>query len=321
MSVPLAEPLMEQRSYFAELEGLGYTDLWSSEVNGTDAFTPLAVAALTAPSVRLATAIVPTFTRGPACLAQSVATMAQLAPGRFAIGLGSSSDVIVRQWNGVPFERPLARTRDVVRFLRKALTGEKVTEEYESFAVQNFRLGIVPEIQPKILVAALREGMLRMAGQEADGVILNWLSAEDVGTVVPYVREGGRDKEVVARIFVCPSADDEMVRARGKEFIAAYLTVPVYRKFQEWLGRTELLGEMWEHWEHGDRKGAVAAIPDGVVDELIVHGSPDQCRDHIQRYVEGGVDTPTLAVMPWGVDPRQAARDLRPDRVNRSRRK
>jgi probable F420-dependent oxidoreductase len=309
----MSAPLNEQVEYFQELERLGYTDFWSSEVNGTDAFTPLALAAMVAPSVRLATAIVPVYTRGPACLAQSVASMAQLAPGRFVIGLGASSNVIVQSWNGVPFERPLARTRDVVRFLKAALTGDKVTETYDTFSIRGFRLGAVPAIQPAVYVAALREKMLRMAGAEADGAILNWLSADDVRKVAPIVHEGGEGKEIVARIFVCPSEDRDEVLARGKEFITAYLNVPVYRKFQEWLGRTDDLSKMWQLWEEGDRKGALDAVPDHVVDQLIVHGSPDACRAHIQRYVDAGVHTPALAVMPWaGVEVRQAARQLSP---------
>jgi probable F420-dependent oxidoreductase len=312
ITIPLGVPLADQLDYFAELESLGYTDLWSSEVNGTDAFTPLAAASFVAPSVRLATAIIPTFTRGPACLAQSVASLAGLAPGRFVIGLGSSSNVIVGQWNGLPFERPLARTRDMVRFLRVALTGEKVTQVYDTMEVRNFRLAAVPPVQPPILVAGLREKMLRLAGEEADGTILNWLSAEDVRTVAPCVHAGGPGKEIVARIFVCPSSDLDMVRAHGREFVAAYLNVPVYRKFQEWLGRGGDLAEMWRLWEARDRKAAAAAVPDPVVDDLIVHGTPDECRAKIQRYVDCGVDTPMLGIMPWGIDPRDAARALRP---------
>jgi probable F420-dependent oxidoreductase len=228
------------------------------------------------------------------------------------IGLGSSSDVIVGQWNGLPFERPLARTRDMVRFLRQALTGEKVTESYDTMEVRNFRLTAVPPVQPPILVAGLREKMLRLAGEEADGTILNWLSAEDVRTVAPCVHAGGPGKEIVARIFVCPSPDVDMVRAHGREFVAAYLNVPVYRKFQEWLGRGDDLSEMWRLWAARERKAAAAAVPDHVVDDLIVHGTPDECRAKIQRYVDCGVDTPMLGIMPWGIEPREAARALRP---------
>src|SRR5207253_8956473 len=160
--------------------------------------------------------------------------MCQAAPGRFALGIGTSSNVIVERWNGLTFDKPYQRVRDTIRFLRAALTGEKVTEEYETFAVNGFRLGIpVPE-QPPILVAALRQGMLRLAGRAGDGAIVNWLSADDVKTVAPHV---GADKEIAARIFVFPVDDPGLARSVGKRAIASYLTVPVYAAFHAWLAR------------------------------------------------------------------------------------
>jgi probable F420-dependent oxidoreductase len=313
MTIPLDNvPLHEQRGYIEELAALGYTDLWSSEHSFTDGFTPLALASVWAPRARLGCAILPAFTRGPAVLAQSAASMCQAAPGRFVVGIGASSQPVVERWNGIPFEKPYQRTRDLAKFLRRALTGEKVTEEYETFSVQGFRLGAAVPEQPKILIAALRQGMLELAGKLGDGAILNWLSAEDVKRVVPYVKQGGEDKEIVARIFVCPNPDADTVRNMARFAINTYLNVPVYAAFHEWLGRSEVLGKMWSLWKEGDRKGAAAAIPDSVVDEVIVHGSPEKCREHIQRYVDCGVDTPVLSVMPFGVDPVQAARDLAP---------
>ena len=208
LTVPLSGmPLHAQRDLIASLPNLGFTDVWSAEAGGADAFTPLALASAWAPSLRLGTAIVPAFTRGAPTIAQSAAALADAAPGRVAIGIGSSSDVIVQRWNGIPFDKPYERVRDVVRFLRVALTGAKVTETYETFAVDSFRLLQVPEIPPKLLVAALRPGMLRLAGREADGAIINWLAATDVPTVARYVHEGGPDKEIVARIFVAPTED------------------------------------------------------------------------------------------------------------------
>src|ERR1043165_6661211 len=128
-------PLLEQRELVRELVDLGYTDLWSAESGGYDAFIPLAVAAQWAPELRLGTAIVPAYTRGAHTLASTVASMSQAPPGRFALGLGTSSNVIVERWNGMTFEKPYQRVRDTIRFLRAALAGEKVTEEYETFAV------------------------------------------------------------------------------------------------------------------------------------------------------------------------------------------
>lgn len=315
MTIPFdGVPLLEQRDWVVELADLGYTDVWSAEANGADAFTPLALASAWAPSLRLGTAIVPAFTRGPGCLAQSVGSLAQAAPGRFALGIGTSSDVIVEGWNDIPFERPYQRTRDVLRFLRRALAGDKVTEEYETFAVRRFTLGVLPEEPVPILVAALREGMLRLAGREGDGAIINWLSAEDVARVAPIVHEagGGAPREIVARIFVAPTDDADTVRAMGRYAIAAYLNVPVYAAFHQWLGRGEALADMWRLWRDGDRRGALAAIPESVVDELIVWGTPEACREHIGRYVENGVTTPALALLPFGIDARQAIRDLAP---------
>jgi probable F420-dependent oxidoreductase len=318
MTVPLPGPLHAQRDGLAELADLGYTDVWSAEADGADAFTPLALAAAWEPRLRLGTAIVPAYTRAPACLAQCAASLADAAPGRVAIGIGSSSNVIVERWNGMPFVEPYKKVRDVVRFLRDALSGEKVTAAYDTFEVRGFRLGVRLEQQPPILVAALREGMLRLAGREADGAIINWLSPADVRRVVGVIDEasGGEPREVVARIFVCPSENAEVVRAGARFAIAVYLNVPVYAEFHRWLGRGDALQPMWDAWSAGDRKAALAAIPDEIVDELVVHGSPESCRARIQEYFDNGVTTSSLAVLPLDPDvPFQAAaRALAPNR-------
>jgi len=315
MTIPFERvPLHEQREWIVELADLGYTDVWSSEANGADAFTPLALASAWAPTLRLGSAIVPAYTRGPALLAQSVATMADAAPGRFAFGIGTSSNVIVEQWNGLEFRDPYRQVADTIAFLRQALTGEKVSGTFGCWDVRGFRLGIRPEQAPPILVGALRSGMLRLAGRDGDGAIINWLSVEDVLTVAPIVQSagGGVPKEVVARLFVAPTTDRETVLNFGKVAIAAYLNVPVYAAFHEWLGRGEQLAEMWRQWDAGDRKGALEAIPDSLVDELIISGPPEACREHIGRYVANGVTTPALALLPFGYDVRQAVRDLAP---------
>jgi probable F420-dependent oxidoreductase len=302
-------PLAEHRSWLEELVEIGYTDVWTAEADGTDAFTPLALAAAWAPQLRLGTAIVPSFTRGPALMAQSAAALAEAAPGRFALGVGTSSDVIVERWNGIPFDEPYRRTRDMVRFLRTALSGEKVDATFDTFTVRGFRLGRPPAVVPPILVAALRPGMLRLAGREGDGAIINWLGAADVSKVVSEVGPG---KEIVARIFAFPTEDEVLARQVGRRMVAAYLNVPVYAAFHEWLGRGPLLQEMWAAWKAGDRKAALDAIPDEVVDDLVLHGPPESVRRQVQAYLDAGVTTSTLLVLGIGLDLRQAIRALAP---------
>lgn len=304
--------LLEQRPIIESLPDLGYTDLWSAESNGMDGFTPLALASVWAPTLRLGVAIIPVYTRGPATLVMSAATMAAAAPGRFVLGIGTSSNVIVERWNAVPFDEPYQKVKDTLEFLADAIGGEKVTKDYKTFSIKGFRMGFTPPEPPTVLVAALRPGMLRLAGRQADGAITNWLGPADVPPVAAALAEGGQGKELAARIFVAPTADRDTALAVGRFAIAAYLTVPVYRAFHEWLGRGELMKPMQDAWAAGDRKAALEAIPEELVDALVVNGEPAACRERIQEYVDAGITTPVLAVLPVGVDPAEAVKALAP---------
>lgn len=306
LSIPLDGVSLydHHRIYDAAVEA-GFTDLWSSEVNGADAFSPLVAAGTRHPHLRLGTAIVPAYTRSPALLAMSIASLADSIDGEALVGVGTSSNVIVQNWNGIPFVDPYQRVRDVMTFLRRALAGEKVDMDCDSFSIKGFRLGRLPRREPKLLVAALRPGMLRLAGRLSDGAILNWLSPEDVRRVVEVVREAhpGGAPEIVARLFVIPSDDIDMVRATAKRSIAAYLNVPVYAEFHRWLGRTAVLQPMWDAWKAGDRQLALELIPDHLVDELFIHGTVEDCQRRIDEYVAAGITTPALAINLLDGDP------------------
>jgi len=296
LTLPLSGlPLAAHKDLVAGLPELGYTDVWSAELNGIDAFTPLVLASQWAPELRLGTAIVGIYTRAPVSLAMQAGTLAALAPGKFVMGIGTSSQVAVEQWNGIPFEKPYQRSRDMLRFLREALAGGKVTREYETFSVNGFRLDPAPEVPPALALAALRPGMLKLAAAEAGLAITNWLAPKDV----PRVRHAaGPDCELVARIFVCPTTDAGTARFIGKRMVAAYLTVPVYAAFQQWLGRGDIIEPMLTAWKSGDRKGAVEAIPDALVDELVIHGPAEECRERVAEYQATGLDTPVIAITP-----------------------
>src|ERR1700691_506725 len=301
--------LLEHREWFHRLADLGYTDVWSAEVDGADGFTPLTVAALSEARLNLGVAVTPVFTRGAGLLAMSVAAMAEVAGGRFTMGLGASSEPVVERWNGIAYEHPFARTRDTLRFLKRALDGEKIDEVFETFEIHGFKLSRPVIERPPILLGALRPGMLRLAGREADGAILNWLAATDVAKCLAEVGEG---KTIAARLFVVPTADTDVARMIGRRMISSYLTVNAYAEFHRWLGRGEALQPMCDAWAEGNRKLANEVIPDAVVDELIIHGSYQACREHVLRYIEAGIQIPTLAIVPFGVDLKEAVEGLAP---------
>ena len=296
LTIPnIGTPLLDHEALVRQLPQWGYTDAWSAETAGTDAFVPLALASTWESTLRLGTAIVPAFTRGPALIAMSAATMAAAAPGRFVLGLGTSSPVIVGNWNGIAFDEPYKKARDVLRIVRQALAGDRVDGTFDTVTIKRFKLEQAPATPPPVMLAALRPQMLRLAGREADGAILNWLASTDVDQCLDAI---GTETDTVARIFVCPTEDENYARTVGRTLISTYLTVPAYAAFHEWLGRGDQLREMNEKWGAGDRKGAAAAVPDEVVDALVLHGSPESVRDQVQAYQDAGVKTPVIALLP-----------------------
>jgi probable F420-dependent oxidoreductase len=288
----------------AALEEAGYTDFWTQEVRGFDALTPLAALAAQAPRARLGAAIAGVYTRGPALLAMQAAAVAEAAPGRFALGIGTSSEVIVEGWNAARFERPVARVRDTLRFLRSALAGERIDAAYETFAVRGFALERPPAQPPGLWVAALRERMLALAGREADGVCLGLLSADDVRRVLPaFEAAGGRGKEVFLRVAVFAVADPVRARRMARKLIAPYLAAGPYARFHASLGRGGEVERVAAAIRAREREAALAAIPDAWIDGLVAHGTPEACRAQLARFVAAGVTTLGIDVvasdLPW----------------------
>jgi probable F420-dependent oxidoreductase len=289
-TVPFAGvALRDHRARLQELQDLGYSGVWPGEAAAEDVFTPLTLAAAWTSSLRLGTGIVPVQTRGPAVIAQTTAALCDAAPGRFVLGIGSSSRAVVTSWNAQPFERPLARTRDLVTFLRAAWTGERITAEYETFRIDGFQLGgRLPDPPPPVLVAALRPRMLELASSLGDGTIVNWMSAEDLRQVTPLLAPG---KELIARAKVVLSTDWTYVRAMAARMINGYFHVAGYRASQEWLGRGPALAEMWDAWAAGDRRAAIEVVPDEVIDQLFIWGDHAAIRRGLTCYAESGATT------------------------------
>lgn len=306
------ESLAELAPFFQEAADLGVTDIWSSENSVLDAFTPLAFAAAHAPTARLGLGIAHAQTRGPAILAMSIAGLCQAAPGRVVAGIGPSTKVIVENWNNIPYTKPYARVRDTVTFLRAALAGEKVDEEYETFAVKRFRLGAKIEQPPPIVIGGSQPKMLSLAGSHADGAIINNVTADDILKVAPHVKAQNPDAEIICSVYAQPDADVDRLRRMWKENLNAYINSPGYAAAQEWLGHGDDLRECWAKWAEGDRDGAAAAIPDHYIDALVAHGPMEEVREKVQRFVDNGADTVLLDIVPGVGDTMEIVRGLAP---------
>jgi probable F420-dependent oxidoreductase len=324
LTIPMfGHALREHGDIVREAEALGYTDLWSMETSGIDGFSPLVHAAAFTSTARLGTAIVSSYTRGPAILAMSAAAVEQAAPGRFVLGIGASTEVIVQGWNGIPFSKPVATTREAIRRVRQALSGERMSlAEGER---GGFKLDAAPSTPVPVYGAALRPGMLRMVGEVADGVVINFLPPSAVPAVVAEVRAGaeaaGRDPDsldVVCRNMLCADGLDDASRGIARFILAVYVSSPPYEAFLRWIGMDELIDPFLARWRGGDRKGALEAMPDELIRSLLVVGDVDRCKQRLEEYRAGGVRVPCIAPFSGRPDSRDAVmramRELSPAR-------
>src|SRR5215218_1236148 len=286
MTIPFAGvPLHELGALVRRIEDAGYDGVWSAEATEFDGFTPLVVAAEHSERLRLVTGIVNVFTRGQALLAQTAASLADVSNGRFVLGLGASSNVIVEQWNAIPFQRPLAKVSETVDYLRTVLAGER--------GAGGFKLASPPAQPVPIVLAALRERMLRLAAEKADGAFTNFLPLSDVEQVV---RTFGRpDKELACRLFSIHGPEEETLVTAKRAFVA-YATVPVYAEFFRWLGRGEEIDPVVEAWNAGDRKRALELAPERLVRETFLLGPLEAQRDRLAEFAAAGIETAVLAV-------------------------
>jgi probable F420-dependent oxidoreductase len=278
-------PLAEHEPLIRRAEAAGYDDLWSAETNGADGFTPLALAAAWTERARLLTGVVNPYTRGPSLLAQSAAALADASGGRFVLGIGSSSPAIVERWNEVPFVKPLSKVRDSVQALRPVLRGER--------GVGGFKLETAPQHEIPIVIAALRDRMLRLAAEIGDGVFCNFLPLSGVGHVV----EQARGTPEIACRFFCLAGPEDAALGMAKWMFTAYGTTPVYAEFFRSLGWADKLDPMLEAWNDGDRKRALELCPEDLVREIFVFGPPAAMKERLAEFEAGGITSVSLLLI------------------------
>lgn len=282
---------------------LGYSSFWTAETTGPEAFVTLAAAGAANPDLDLGTGVIALQLRSPGVVAMAGATLQALHPEReILLGIGISSPVVTEQWHGAEYgDRPLAQVREYVTLLRECLSGESVTFAGDFYRVRKFRLGVrLGARRPKIVVAALNPAMLRLAGELADGVLLNYLPASHVPWSVEQVRAGG-DATIYAYVHVGVCEREEGVELARRDLFS-YAVVDSYARNFERAGFADEVATIREHHAARDREGAVAAVSDRMVDAIDVMGDAAHVHATVQAYVDAGVQVPVVMPLPWGTD-------------------
>jgi probable F420-dependent oxidoreductase len=280
---------------------LGYGSLWVAEVTGIEAFSVLGAVSHAAPGLGLGTGVVPMQVRTPPLLAMAAASVQALAPGReVLIGVGVSSPVVAGDWHGTGYPaRPLSRMREFIALLRECLSGGMVTFAGDYYQVRKFRLGVeLGDRKPKIILGALGEGMLRLAGAEADGVLLNYLPASHVPWSVEQVRRGG-NATIYANIHV-GVGDRAAAAPQARYDLFSYAVVDAYARSFTQAGFGDAVHAIRAAHHSGDRAGALAAVTDEMVDAINVTGDQALVAATISAYRQAGVDVPVVFPLTWG---------------------
>jgi probable F420-dependent oxidoreductase len=308
-SLPAPPDMKMSQRVAQRAEELGYESLWIADVGGPDPFVVAAAAAAVTTQVRIGTAVIPAYTRTAPVIAGAAASCAELAPGRFVLGIGASSETIVAGWGGVPFEKPLTHMREAVTIIRQMLAGDRVTFEGKRLRTRGFRLVSPPPSPVPIYVAALMPAMLELAGELADGVVLNMMPVEAVPRMMEHVRRGaaraGRDPkaiEVVSRFQVLVTDDPAGARSAVRQMFGPYFATSVYNRFAAWCGFADEAREILAGWQAKDRGRNLAAVTDAMVDSIAIIGSAGECRRRLRAFHDAGVTTPM--VHPFAFDER-----------------
>jgi probable F420-dependent oxidoreductase len=315
ISLPVAPDINACLDVARRAEQLGYESAWLADTGGIDPFVLAAALAGAVTKMRIGIAVSPAFTRTPVVFASMSSSVAQLMPGRFVLGLGCSSETIVDRWNGVPFEKPLARVRETVLLVRSMLKGERTSFKGETVRSEGFRLMPLPPAPVPIYVGALKPPMLRLAGEVGDGAAVNLFPASALPRMIAEIARGaakvGKDAtglETVCRFQAWVTDDPKRARALLRRSMAGYFTTSVYNSFAEWCGFEEEARAMRDAWAKRDREKTEAAFTDEMIDAITLVGSEAHCRDRVAEFVDAGLSTPMYHA--FAPDPAEAWKTL-----------
>jgi len=282
-------------------EANGYTDAWFGDGGAPDALTTTAALAHHVKTLRIGVAVTPVYTRTPAVLAATANALGQLLPGRFVMGLGSSSQTMMTGWHGIPLDKPVTRVRETTIMVRSMLKGEKSEFDLETMKSHGYRQYPM-ENPPPIYVAALRSNMIEMAAAVGDGVIFNLWPKRALPKMIEHVKIGAkkagkdwREIEIVNRAMVLVTDDKAEARNRFRAAFAPYYATPVYNRFLAWAGYQEAADTINEGWAAKDRAKTGGALTDALIDEIAIIGNEAECRARIKEDAAGGIHTHIIA--------------------------
>jgi len=283
----------------------GLESVWIPEAWGRDAFLALAAIANATQHVKLATGIINVYSRSPAAIAMSAATLDEVSNGRAILGLGTSGSLVVERWHGLHFAQPFTRLRETITIVRQILSGNLVNLQGKVFQVSDFRLAVHPPThRVPIYLAALGPKMLGLAGEIADGALVYLHPLSKIPDAIDEIRKGAEranrpsesvDVAAFLPTFVSEKADEaKQIVARVIAYYVGGMGTYYHRKVSESGFKAEA-DSIRAAWLRGDRATATKEVGAELVDSVALAGSADECRARLQEFRRAGVALPILS--------------------------
>ncbi|WP_226007521.1 TIGR04024 family LLM class F420-dependent oxidoreductase [Natrinema salinisoli] len=315
-----AQPTIDSIVDYAQTaEDGGYDCAWLPETWGRDGVTVLTAMAERTETIDVGSSILNTYSRTPAVLGQTAATLQELSDGRFRLGLGPSGPVVIENWHGVEYGNPLKRTRETVEIVRQVLSGETVDYDGDDFELSGFRLRCdPPETPPPIEVTGMGPKAVELAGRFADGWHGIMLTPDGMDERIEDIERGAElgdrdpDKiQVTTGVTCCVLDDPEEARRLTRQHIGFYIggMGTFYRDALERQGYDEAT-EIYDSWQDGDREHALELVEENILDDLCAVGDAETAREQLERY-EAVEDLDAIAVsFPRGASEEQVRQTM-----------
>ena len=309
-----AQPSVDQYvEYARQAEALGYDRVWMPETWGRDAVSILAAIVEQTEDVGVGPSVWNVYSRSPALIGQTAATLQERSGGRVRVAVGPSGPAVIEGWHGAAFERPLRRTREAIEIARAVSRGEPVEYDGELFTLSGFRYRADPPATPIAFDAAgMGPKSVELAGRFGDGWHATMLTPaglsdrlEDFERGLELADRGRVDARVTLSITACALEDGDRARRLAAQHLAFYVGAmgTFYREALSRQGHEEAATAIASAWANGDREGAIDAVPEALLDELGAAGSPTRARAALERFESiDGVDAVAVG-FPRGAEP------------------
>ncbi|GAB3663221.1 TIGR04024 family LLM class F420-dependent oxidoreductase [Halopiger thermotolerans] len=297
-----AQPSLDALVDLARLgERRGYEFAWLPETWGRDAVTVLATIARETERIGIGPSVVNVYSRSPALLGQTAATLQEASDGRLRMGIAPSGPAVIEGWHGLEFDRPLRRTREYIEIVRTVLSGERVEYDGDLFSLSGFRLRCNPPEEPvPIDAAGMGPKAVELAGRFADGWHAILFTPAGLEERLEDLRRGAdlgdrsaEDVRVTLSVTACALEDGDRARSLARQHLAFYVGAmgTYYRESLARQGYEDEAQEIAAAWANGDQEAALEAIPDALLDDLAAVGTPDRAREELRKFERlDGVD-------------------------------